>query len=174
MTRQSPPTRFALGLLVIAAVIGAGGCGVYSTTSGRVDESMQRVAVEYLDNRTAEADLGIQVAELIILSIQEDNTLEVVSTQVADTVIDGSVTGYRLRRMAVSPELQVEEYQVQMVVELTMRMRSTGEAVFEKRRFTGTGNYYLDDPNGSDETTAREEAIEEIVRDVLALVVEDW
>lgn len=174
MTRNPPATGFILSFIAFVAVIGAGGCGVYSTTSGRVDASLQRVAVEYLDNRTAEADLGIQVAELIILSIQEDNTLEVVSTEVADTVIDGTVAGYRLRRMAVSPELQVEEYQVQMVVELTMRMRSTGEAVFEKRRFTGTGNYYLDDPNSSDETTAREEAIAEIVRDVLALVVEDW
>ena len=150
------------------------GCGVYSASSGRVDESLKRVAVEYLENRTAEADLGVTVSEGIIDAIQEDNTLKVVSSDAADSIIDGAVTGYRLRRMAVSAELQVEEYQVQMVVELTFRVKATGDAIFEKKRFTGTGNYYLDDPNSSSELTAREDAIAEIVRDVLAQVVEDW
>ena len=75
--------------------------------------------------------------------------------------------------MAVSQELQVEEYQVQMVVELTLRVKATGEPIFERRRFTGTGNYYLDDSE-SDENSARSDAVAEIVRDVLTQVVEDW
>jgi len=166
--------RTRLAVVALVAVVAATGCGVYSTSVGRVDETLQRVAVEYLENRTSEADLGIQVSEDIIEAIQDDNTLKVVSLDAANSVIDGAVTGYRLRRMAVSPELQVEEYQVQMVVELTLRVKVTGEAIFEKRRFTGTGNYYLDDPNGSTEESARDDAVAEIVRDVLAQVVEDW
>ncbi len=168
------PMRTLTCLLIAACCVQLAGCGVYSASSGRVDESLQRVAVEYLENRTAEADLGVSVSEGIIDAIQADNTLKVVSTDAADSIIDGAVTGYRLRRMAVSAELQVEEYQVQMVVELTFRVKATGEAVFEKKRFTGTGNYYLNDPNDSSELTAREDAIAEIVRDVLAQVVEDW
>lgn len=174
MTHVWTTLRTIQALTLIVAVIGVGGCGVYSASSGRVEEARKRVAVEYLENRTAEADLGINVSEGIIEAIQDDNTLKVVSTEAADSIIDGAVTGYRLRRMAVSPELQVEEYQVQMVVELTFRIKATGDAVFEKRRFTGVGNYYLDDPNGSSELTARDDAIVEIVRDVLAQVVEDW
>jgi len=166
--------RTRLAVIALVSVVAATGCGVYSTSVGRVDETLQRVAVEYLENRTSEADLGIQVSEDIIEAIQDDNTLKVVSLDAANSVIDGAVTGYRLRRMAVSPELQVEEYQVQMVVELTLRVKVTGEAIFEKRRFTGTGNYYLDDPNGSTEESARDDAVAEIVRDVLAQVVEDW
>jgi hypothetical protein len=160
-------------LLGLACAIATGGCA-YSTTSGRVDESIQRVAVEYLENLTAEADLGIEVSEGIIEALQEDNTLKVVERDVADSIIEGTVTGYRLRRMAVSAELQVEEYQVQMVVQLTFRVKASGEALIDERRFTGTGNYFLDDPNSSNELTARADAIEMIVRDVLALVVEDW
>lgn len=160
--------------VALLALLGVGGCGVYSASSGRVDDSLKRVAVEYLENRTAEADLGINVSEGIIEAIQIDNTLKVVSTDVADSIIDGAVTGYRLRRMAVSPELQVEEYQVQMVVELTFQVKASSEKIFDRQRFTGVGNYYLDDPNGSSELTAREDAIVEIVRDVLAQVVEDW
>lgn len=172
---RRPDRKMIPWVLVLTLLpLGVGGCGVYTANSGRVDDSLKRVAVEYLENRTAEGDLGINVSEGIIEAIQDDNTLKVVSTDVADSIIDGAVTGYRLRRMAVSPELQVEEYQVQMVVELTFQVKATGEAIFERRRFTGTGNYYLDDPNGSSELTAREDAIVEIVRDVLAEVVEDW
>lgn len=163
--------------IMAAAALSAflpGGCGVYSTSSGRVDESLARVAVEYLENRTAEADLGIEVAEGVIEALEEDNTLKVVEREVASAVVEGAVTGYRLQRMAVSAELQVQEYQVQMVVQLTLRLKSSGETVFTDRRFTGTGNYFLDDPEGSSEQTAREDAIEEIVQDVLAEVVEDW
>lgn len=172
MTRNSIGPLIAIALFVSGAFLS--GCGVYSTSSGRVNESIKRVAVEYLENLTAEPNIGIDVAELVIEAIQEDNTLKVVDRESADSVIDGKVSGYRLRRMAVSAELQVEEYQVQMVVQLTFRVKSSGEAIFENKRFTGTGNYYLDDPNGSDEISAREDAIEQIVRDILALVVEDW
>jgi hypothetical protein len=165
--------RLTLALLPATMILAMAGCA-YSTSSGRVDESIKRVAVEYLDNVTAEADLGIEVSQGIIDALQEDNTLKVVERDVADSVIEGTVSGYRLRRMAVSSELQVEEYQVQMVVQLTFRVKSTGEALIDGRRFTGTGNYFLNDPNGSNEISARNDAIETIVRDVLALVVEDW
>ncbi|MBD3222715.1 hypothetical protein GF314_15890 [bacterium] len=174
MSRRAARRTVAAMAAVAVVTHALAGCGVYSTSSGRVDESLARVAVEYLENRTAEADLGIEVAEGIIEALEEDNTLKVVERDAASAVIEGAVTGYRLQRMAVSAELQVQEYQVQMVVQLTLRLKSTGEAIFTDRRFTGTGNYFLDDPEGSSEQTAREDAIEEIVRDVLAEVVEDW
>lgn len=174
MIPASSPERIARIVATVGVLILAAGCGVYSTSSGRVDASLERMAVEFLENRTAEADLGIAVAEGIIDAIEEDNTVKVVDRESANTVLEGAVTGYRLRRMAVSAELQVEEYQVQMVVQLTLRMKATGEVIFTERRFTGTGNYFLDDPNGSSEETARQDAIDEIVRDVLAEVVEDW
>lgn len=172
MTSNNIRSLVAIAIFACGAFLS--GCGVYNTSSGRVNESIKRVAVEYLENLTAEPNIGIDVAELVIEAIQEDNTLKVVDLESADSVIDGKVSGYRLRRMAVSAELQVEEYQVQMVVQLTFRVKSSGETIFENRRFTGTGNYYLDDPNGSSEISAREDAIEQIVRDILALVVENW
>jgi len=89
----------------------------------------------------------------------------------ADTIISGKVMRYTLREVAARQDLTVNEYQVQIAVILTMTVRSTGEKIFDKRRFTGTGNYSLED---SDEEIARGEATEEIVRDILALVVEDW
>jgi hypothetical protein len=55
-----------------------------------------------------------------------------------------------------------------------MTVKATGKALFANRRLTGKGNYILNDPAGSSEASARGEAAKEIVREVVAMVVEDW
>jgi len=150
------------------------GCGVYSASSGRVDENLQKVAVQYLENLTPEPNLGVDLSDVIIFAIQSDNTLKVVDEASADSIISGRVVRYTLREVMTTQELTVNEYQVQIAVVLTFTVRATGEKIFDKRRFTGTGNYVLNDPQGTSEQTARSEAVEEIVRDILAQVVEDW
>jgi len=160
-------------ILAVGTCLVLGGCGIYSTSSGRVEESIQRVAVLYLENRTAQPNIGVELTDLIIAALQEDNTLKVVAEEGADSLIEGAVTRYHLRQVSTTGELTVDEYQVQIAVELSFLVRSTGDAIFQKKRFQGVGNYFLDDDATSEET-ARAEAASQIVRDVLANVVEDW
>lgn len=161
------------GTALLVALLGVGGCGVYSTSSGRVDESRSRIAIPYLDNITAQPDLGVELTELIILAVQEDNTLKVVGEESANGILEGRVTRYNRRQVSTTNSLRVDEYQVQIAVELTFVLRETGETVFSKRVFTGVGNYFLDDPQTT-EATARSLAAAEIVRNILGLIVEDW
>jgi len=135
---------------------------------------MKRVAVPFLENKTAEANLEIALTEAIISAIQNDNTLKVVDEKDADSVLSGTVLMYRLKEAFANSDLQVNEYQVQIMVELDFTVVETGEKIFEKRRITGNGNYILNDPNGTSENTARLEAAGDIVREMLALVVEEW
>lgn len=160
------------GLVILCGLVT--GCGVYSASSGRVDENLKKVAVQYLENLTPEPNLGVELSDVIIYALQVDNTLKVVDEASADSIISGKVVRYTLREVATTQELTVNEYQVQIAVVLTFTVRATGEKIFDKRRFTGTGNYVLNDPQGTTEETARSEAVEEIVRDILAQVVEDW
>lgn len=160
-------------LAVLAALLMLGGCGVYSASSGRVDENLKRVHVQYLENLTSEPNLGVDLADAIMVALQQDNTLRVVDEVEADTIISGKATRYSLREVATTDELTVNEFQVQIAVVLSMAARSTGEKIFDKKRFTGTGNFNLDDTSYT-EDDARKEAAEEIVRDILAQVVSDW
>ena len=166
--------RMARLLCLVAFLVPLTGCGVYSASSGRVDENLKMVAVQYLENLTAEPNLGVDLSDVIIYALQVDNTLKVVDEAEADSIISGRVARYTLREVATTQELTVNEYQVQIAVVLTFTVRSTGEKIFDNKRFTGTGNYVLNDPQGTSEDTARSEAVEEIVRDILAQVVEDW
>ena len=163
----------AVSALLLVSLATAG-CGVYSASSGRVDESIKRVAVQYLENQTAEPGIEVDLTDSIIRALQYDNTLKVVDEGNSDSIITGKVTRYLLKEVAARQDLTVNEYQVQIAVTLSFTVRSTGETLFKDKRFTGIGNYVLDDPNGTSEETARTEAAEEIVRDILAQVVEDW
>lgn len=162
---------FFAALMVMGLALG--GCGVYSASSGRVDEDMKMVAVQYLENLTPEPNLGVDLSDIIIFALQQDNTLKVVDEADADSIISGKVVRYTLREVSTTQELTVNEYQVQIAVMLTFTLRATGEKIFDNKRFTGTGNYVLNDTETNEET-ARDEAVEEIVRDILAQVVEDW
>jgi len=160
------------GVLLIGLLV-LNGCGVYSSSSGRVDETIRQVAIPYLDNQSPEPNIEIELTEAIIDALQDDNTLKVVDESSAQSILSGRVVQYRLKE-AFAQDQRVNEYQVQIMVELAFTVRATGEKIFEKKRLTGTGNYILNDPDGRDETSARQEAATEIVREVLALIVEDW
>lgn len=156
---------------VTVAVLAASGCGVYSASSGRLDPSLRRIAVPYLQNQSAEPNLEVQLTEAIVRALQDDNTLKVVPESDADTVLSGRIISYRVREAFTTQDLQVDQYQVQILVELTLVRKATGEKLIDKRRLTGTGNYVL---NQSTEVEARGLAAAQIVREVVALIVEDW
>lgn len=123
---------------------------------------------------TSEPNIGVDLADAIILALQTDNTLKVVEEGEADTILSGKAVRYHLKEAFAQEDLTVNQYQVQIAVVLDLAYRATGEKIFSQKRFTGTGNYTLDDPNGTSEQTARDEAATEIVKDILALVVEGW
>ncbi len=163
-----------LGAVFLIACLSLGGCGVYSASSGRVDENLKRVYVDFFENLTPQPNIGIDLTDAVIAAIQVDNTLKVVAEESADSVISGRVTQYNLQEAFARQDLTVTEYKVQITVILTFTLKDTGETIFNNKQFTGSGNYVLDDPQGSTEESARAEAAEEIVRDILAQVVEDW
>ncbi len=171
MRRRSVSVRLAC--LLPAALLATGGCGIYSTRSGRVREDVRSVAVPYLENRSTEPGIEIELTDEIIAAIQDDNTLKVVDEESADSILSGAVTRYALKEAYISQNQQVDEYQVQITVKLDFQVKATGEYIFKDRVITGTGNYMLEG-GGADETTARQEAAAQIVRDVLGSIVEGW
>jgi len=158
-------------IMMLLALLLSSGCGVYSSSSGRVDENIKRVFVEYLENMTAEPNLGVDMSDDIVRAIQLDNTLKIVDEASADSIISGKVMRYHLKEVFAQENLTVNEFQVQIAVTLNFTVRSTGETIFKNKRFTGTGNYVTGE---TEEESARNEAVEEIVRDILAQVVEGW
>jgi hypothetical protein len=84
--------------------------------------------VPYLENATAEPSIEIELTEAIIAALQDDNTLRVWTRGRPHRA--GRTRG-RLRPRGVHLDtggnMQVDEYQVQISVELTMRRMDGGE-----------------------------------------------
>ncbi|MCP4145076.1 MAG: hypothetical protein GY752_07295 [bacterium] len=165
--------RFITSILLVGIAL-LSGCGIYSASSGRVDDSIKQVSIPYLVNETAEPGIGIELTDAIIQAIQADNTLKIVDDAISSSDITGRVVRYKLKEAFTTSDLKVDEYQVQILVELSMRVKSDDSYLFENKKIAGTGNYILDDPDGTSEQTARVEAAGEIVREILATIVEDW
>jgi outer membrane lipopolysaccharide assembly protein LptE/RlpB len=161
-------------LILWGCVFWLSGCGVYSASTGRVDKGIRRVGVPYLENQSTEPNIEIELTEAIIAALQEDNTLQVVAEDDADSLLRGRVLRYQLKPAFATAARQVDEYQVQILVEMDFVVKASGEKLFEGKRISGNGNFILNDPDGSSEETARTEAAAEIVRSILAAVVEDW
>ena len=104
-TVQMPGVRATLGILAI--LVALPGCGVYSAQSGRVKESLKRVAVVTLENQTPEPSIGVDLTDAIISALQVDNTLKVVDEESADSVITGRVTQYTLQEAFAKQDLTV-------------------------------------------------------------------
>jgi hypothetical protein len=164
-------------LFIVMGLIIISGCGIYSASSGRVDDTIKKVSIPFLVNETAEPNIGIDLTDAIIQAIQADNTLKVVDDKTASSEIIGKVIRYKLKEAFTTSDLRVDEYQIQILVELSMRIKDTDEYLFEDKKITGTGNFIIDgeEINGlTPEQAARNEAAGEIVREILASVVEDW
>jgi len=161
-------------ILLLVAIAFLPGCGIYSASSGRVDDSVKEVSIPYLVNETAEPGIGLELTDAIVEAIQTDNTLKIVDDSISSSEITGRVVRYKLKEAFTTSDLKVDEYQVQILVELSMRVKGADSYLFENKKIAGTGNYILDDPEGTSEQTARVEAAGEIVREILATIVEDW
>lgn len=165
--------RRALATAILLLLVTASGCGVYSTRSGRVREDIRQVAVPYLENLSSESGIEIELTEAIIEAIEEEGSLRVVGEESADSILSGAVIRYAIREAYINPNQVVNEFQVQIAVELDLQVRATGEYLFQDRRITGAGNYLIEGGSSS-EQTARLEAAEQIVRDVLGTIMEGW
>ena len=149
------------------------GCG-YSTKS-RTAKDIKSVAVPFFENRTPEPNLEIDVTERIVLNIIADNTLKIEDEDNADAVLEGAIIDFANRPFSFNEELDAEEYRVVVLVQATLYKRITNEPIWENKRFTGDGSYFIEATEpGFRFIDALDESIKEITDRILNMIVQDW
>ena len=160
--------QFAAALLLLVALAGC----AYSLRAGRLRQGLEVVAVPYLENRSSEPEIEIQLTEAIIAGLIRDRTLRVADESRADALVLGTIREYRFREVFFGGDRQAEEYEITIAVEVEVIDRATRESMVGPRTVTGKGSYLLDVSGG--EEAARQEAVGEIVEGILNLVIEEW
>lgn len=148
------------------------GCA-YGLRAGRLREGLERVAVPYFENESTEPELEILLTEQVIAGLIADRTLQVVDEPEADAVVVGTIRSYRTDEAHFGADRQAEEYEVQIVVEVTLTDRTKGDPIAGPKDVRGTAAYRIEDGEAG-EDAARKQAAQQIVDGILNLVIEEW
>ncbi len=159
-------------LSVLLVLTSLQGCG-YGLTPGRVKPGLQSVAVPYFENETTEPELEVSLTDAIIAGIVADRTLRLTDEQQADALILGKITYFKIQEVFFAENRQAQEYEVRVACEVSLVDRATGDIIVKPTTIRGKGDYFTDEgPEGED--NARQQAADELVRAILALVIEEW
>jgi outer membrane lipopolysaccharide assembly protein LptE/RlpB len=148
------------------------GCGYsLSSTSG---SSHRSVAIPMFANATLEYALEEQLTRAIVDAFLEDNRLEVVSAEEAETVLRGSVISYERTALTYDQSEQVQEYRVVVTLELEYQEVSSGNTIWREEDFRVWASYDPSLDNPEDEEVGKERAVEKVAGEVVARTIEGW
>lgn len=114
--------RRALRALVSIALLAgaaAGGCG-YSL-SGNLPDHLKTVSVPIFGNRTTEAGAESTITAAVINAFTSSGRLKVTSIDVADSVLDGEITGYQVQSLTYDSKLNLRSYRLTVTMNVRFR-----------------------------------------------------
>ena len=159
-----------------------GGCGY--TTSSSLPGNLRTVHVktfkneiEYVGGRTRNIYLPlleVDVRKTIIDRFMFDGNLRVVDEDAADLVLTGSLVNYNRSALRYTDDDDVQEYRVQVVVDLEMIDSETGELFWEEKGFAGEADYFIVGAQAITEDTAVDNAMLDLARRIVERTIENW
>ena len=92
----------------------------------------------------------------------------------ADTRLEGELVEFRRDPLRYNASQQVEEWRLNVVVNLRFYNRNEAEPLWEESRFTGDTTYFALGAKAEAESTALSRAIEDLAKRVVERTVESW
>lgn len=177
MTTISRASRIAM--LALAAFV-ATGCGGKATIGGYstgedFDTSIRSIAVPIFENRTFYRETEFRLTEALTKEIEARTPYKVVASGSADTALTGTVLRVNQRLLSRDRRTGLpQEVQVTVVVGFEWKDLRTGEVIRQRSRFEGTGEYIPTYPAGEPVEVARLAAIQELAKQIVSVMRNDW
>ncbi|MBN2170724.1 MAG: LptE family protein [Candidatus Krumholzibacteriota bacterium] len=169
------PRRRALIIVCLAVLLAASACAYRTTSRGRSLHG--RIAVPFLDNRTGQPDLEVQLTEALVEALEQDGNLEVVSPGDEDFLLQGAVTRYTEAPFSISAEGVADEYKLSIAIVVSFVDQTGQQRGWRDKRVTGSANFYIESSAAGEELTragAEVRALEQIVEDILDAIFGEW
>ncbi len=177
---------YCLALCGILAVLMFSGCGYttrslvstkYKTIGIQLFKSSIDITSEPQANRgfttyrpALETDISKKVRERFLF----DGNYRVAREDEADVVLKGTLADYRKDAVRYDAHDNVEEYRVSISVSLTLMDAAENKPVWENQTVTGEYSFFLSGPNAKPESTAIDNALDDLARRVVERTVECW
>jgi hypothetical protein len=172
--------RLFLCLLLVLTVAG---CGY--TTGSLLPSKYRKIAIQPFENKVNNVEEGggnviyvplleSNVRTAIIDRFLYDGNLHIADLDKADLVLSGALIGVAQDELRQDVNLNVQEYQIRIIVSLTMTDRETGKVLWKEPSFTGETTYFLTGTQATTQSAAIDAALTDLATRVVERTVENW
>ncbi|MFH0827717.1 MAG: LptE family protein [Candidatus Omnitrophota bacterium] len=161
------------------------GCGY--TTRSLISEKYKTIHIVPFANKvelTRESDsnnkykvyrpmLETELTKAVINKFLYDGNVKPVAHDSADLVLKADLVEFRRDPLRYVDNDNIEEYRINIVVNINLWDKKNSKLVWEENNFTGDASYFVTDPQDS-EDRAVQDAIKDLSRRIVERVIEQW
>ena len=118
--------------------------------------------------------LEVNIRDAVVDRFLFDGNLRIADPDTADLLLKGELISYSRDPLRYTDNNDVEEYRVAISVNLIMLNQDQEINLWTEDGFTGEATYFLTGPLANTESTAVEEATEDLARRIVERTIEDW
>ena len=155
------------------------GCGY--TNRAMLPNNIRSIAIPPFANKippgqvfTYEPGIEIDVTEKVIKRILFDGNLKVTKLEKADARLEGELIHYYQEGTRFNSQEGVSEYRLYVVCHLRLIDQRNNEVIWDESAFSGDTEYFIEGSNAKPERTAVDSAIDDLAKNVVNRIVEDW
>ncbi|MCX7927183.1 MAG: LPS assembly lipoprotein LptE [Candidatus Omnitrophica bacterium] len=172
--------------IIILMCVNLSSCGY--TSRSLIKERFNSIYIKEIKNAieiTEESDFSARykvnwpkiendIKRELIARFITDGTLKVSEEQTADVILEAEVIEFRRDPLRYSTNDEVEEYRLNIAVNLVLWDAKTQTQLWQEKHFTGDTTYFTRGPLAKTEDSAVNEAIKDLCRRIVERVVEQW
>lgn len=156
-------TVLSLTVLILLA-----GCYTFNPAG---KSNIQSIAIERFDNKTTEYDLADRMTDLVIDAFLADGTMKIVSTENADAILVGVLTGYVREPYEYDVEGVVTSYSVTLTFDIVLKNPSDEDSEIWREVMSQEGIYAVD---GQTEQDGQNTAVQLLITDIINRTTKSW
>ena len=118
--------------------------------------------------------MEVDITNAIINRFQFTGLLRPSSLERADTRLEGELLEFRRDALRYNASQQVEEWRLNLVVNVRFINQKTQETLWEEERLTGDTTYFALGVKAESESTALDRAVTDLARRIVEHTVENW
>lgn len=118
--------------------------------------------------------LETEVTRVVINRLLYDGNVKPVAQDLADLVLKGELVEFRRDALRYTDSDEVEEYRINIVVNMSLWDKKNDKLVWEENNFTGYDSYFVFGAQAKSEDRAVQDALNDLARRIVERVVEQW
>ena len=118
--------------------------------------------------------LETELTKSVINRFLFDGNLKPSAEDSSDVVLKGELTEFRRDPLRFTDDNDVEEYRINLVVNLSLWDRKENKLIWQEHGFTGDSTYFSSGPQAKSEDSAITDAVNDLSRRIVERAVEQW